>query len=85
MVSFEVPDTIAHALTDDNRLDLASRVREFLAVDGYRRERLTQKQVGEFLGLSRIETEDFLAGHLDLYDYDPDDLIREALYFKELY
>ena len=44
---------------------------EALAVDGYREHRLTQKQVGELLGFSRIQAEDFLAAHFDLYDYDP--------------
>jgi hypothetical protein len=39
---------------------------------------LTQKQVGEILGLSRIETEDFLSRHADPGDYEPDRLAREA-------
>ena len=39
---------------------------------------LTQVQVGLLLGLSRIESEDFVSQHVDLYDYDPADLHREA-------
>ena len=39
---------------------------------------LTQLQVGQLLGLSRIEAEDFLAQDVDLYDYDSAELQREA-------
>ena len=50
---------------------------EALALEGYRRGILTQLQVGQLLYLSRIETEDFLAQHVDLYDYDSAELHRE--------
>ena len=49
-----------------------------MALESFRLGRLTQVQVGRLLGLSRIEAEDFLAEHLDLYDYEPDELRREA-------
>ncbi len=51
---------------------------EALALEGFRRGTLTQLQVGHLLGLSRIQTEDFLAQHVDLYDYEPSELQREA-------
>jgi predicted HTH domain antitoxin len=51
---------------------------EALAIEGYRQEALTQLQVRKLLGLSRVETEDFLAQHVDLYTYDPQELHREA-------
>lgn len=81
VVTLDVPDELAGALsdhTDGGDRDLARRVLEVLAINGYREQRLTQKQVGELLGLSRIETEDLLAAHLDLYDFDPSALTREA-------
>jgi hypothetical protein len=81
------PWRIYEKLEDKNaavyRFRRRQRVREFLAVNGYRRQRLTQKHVGEFLFLSRIQTEDFLAGYLDLYDYDPHGLTRETEYLTE--
>ena len=40
---------------------------ETLALESYRLGTLTQLQVGHTLGLSRIEAEDFLAQHADLY------------------
>lgn len=75
-VTLEVPDQIAQALGSAG--DLSRRALEALAIDGYRQESLTQLQVGQLLGLSRVETEDFLAQHVDLYNYDPSELDREA-------
>ena len=83
VVTLDLPDNIARALTDHSDRDLPRRALEALAIDGYREERLTQKQVGELLGLSRIQTEDFLAAHLDLYDYEPSELTREAEQLKK--
>jgi hypothetical protein len=56
---------------------------EALAVEGYREDKLTQRQVGELLGLTRIETEDFLAQHLDLYDLDPLELDAQCALLAE--
>lgn len=83
VVTLDLPDNIARALTDHSDRDLARRALEGLAIDGYREGRLTQKQVGELLGLTRIQTEDFLAAHLDLYDYEPSELTREAEQLKK--
>jgi len=83
VVQLDLPDNIAEALTVDDGRDLARRAIEGLAIEGYREERLTQKQVGELLGLSRIETETFLAKYLDLYDYEPAELAREAALLRE--
>lgn len=76
IVTLDLPDDIAQALASQG--DLPRRALEALAVDGYRRETLTQLQVGRLLGLSRVETEDFLAKHVDLYNYEPSELHREA-------
>lgn len=51
---------------------------EALGLEGYRLGTLNQLQVGRLLGLSRMETEDCLAEHADLYDFDPSQLSREA-------
>jgi predicted HTH domain antitoxin len=39
---------------------------------------LTQFDVGQLLGLSRVQAEDFLARHVDLYDYSTEELEAEA-------
>jgi hypothetical protein len=51
---------------------------EALAIEGYRSRKLTQFDVGQLLGLSRIHTEDFLVCHVDLYDYSTEELEAEA-------
>ena len=80
-VTLELPDEIARRIAAEG--DLSRRVLESLAVDGYRREVLSQLQVGELLCLSRIEAEDFLAQHVDLNSYDPSELEREAVMLRE--
>ena len=44
----------------------------------YRRQTLTQLQVGRMLGLARIETELFLAQRVDLDNYSRAELEAEA-------
>lgn len=71
-ITVELPDDVAqHANAGREAL-------EALAVEGYRARKLTQFQVGQLLGLSRIQTEDLLARHTDLYDYSTGELEAEA-------
>jgi predicted HTH domain antitoxin len=76
-ITIHIPDELARSLGQGGG-DLPRQTLEALAIDGYQRRLLTQFQVGQLLGLSRIETEDLLARHLDLYDYNPSELDREA-------
>jgi predicted HTH domain antitoxin len=78
-----IPDDLARSLVGAHG-DLSRRALEALAVDGYREGALTQFQVSQLLSLSRVETEDFLARHVDLYDYDPAELDREAQALEKL-
>ena len=64
--------------------DLSRQTLEALAIDGYRRGSLIQLQVGQLLGLSRVETEDLLGRHVALYGYDPAELDREARALEKL-
>ncbi len=75
-VTLELPDDIAQALSATG--DLSRHALEVLAVDAYRQKALTQAQVGRLLGLARIETEMFLAQHVNLYDYSMSELEAEA-------
>jgi Uncharacterised protein family (UPF0175) len=79
VLTLEVPDEIARALWGAGHADPQRFALEAVAAEGYRENRLTQKQVGEILGFSRIETEDFLARHADPDDYEPGRLAREAV------
>jgi predicted HTH domain antitoxin len=62
---------------------VSRRALEALALEGYREQTLTLYQISEMLGLSRVETEDFLGRHhLPLAVIDEADLDREAALFK---
>jgi predicted HTH domain antitoxin len=82
-ITIHVPDDLARSLGQGGG-DLSRRTLEALAIDSYRQGSLTQLQVGQLLGLSRIETEDLLARHVALYDYDPAELDREARVLENL-
>ena len=82
-VTIHIPDELARSLGQGGG-DLSRRMLEALAIDGYRQGSLTQLQVGQLLGLSRIETEGLLAQHVALYDYDPAELDREARALEKL-
>jgi len=68
----ELPEDIAR------HPDPGREALEALAIEGYRSGKLTQFEVGQLLGLSRIQTEDFLARHIDLYEYSAEELRAEA-------
>jgi predicted HTH domain antitoxin len=78
VLTLELPDSIAAALSVAGSEDLQRKALEALAIEGFREKKLSQYQVGQLLGLSRIEAEDLLARHADLYDYDPAELQHEA-------
>jgi predicted HTH domain antitoxin len=78
MLTFEAPDSIAQSLAAAGCADLSRKALEALAIEGFREKNLSQFQVGQLLGLSRFETENLLARHADLYDYDPGELQEEA-------
>ncbi len=76
-VTLDIPDEIAAQLTTQGQ-ELSRAALEALALQAYRGGTLTQLQVGQLLRLSRTQTEDFLARHVDLYDYDPAELEQEV-------
>jgi predicted HTH domain antitoxin len=56
---------------------------EVLALEGYREQTLTLLQISEMLGLSLVETEDFLGRHhVPLAVIEEADLDREAAVFE---
>jgi hypothetical protein len=82
-ITIEIPDEIAAQLAARGP-ELSRTALEALARDEFRLGTLNQHQVGHLLGLSRIETEDFLGKHADLYDFDPSELRREAEFLAKL-
>ncbi len=75
-VTIELPPAIEQNLGAGGR-DISRRALELLAVDGYRETRLSQRQVGEMLGMNFWETEAFLKKHEAYLQYDISDFNRD--------
>ena len=72
-VTVEMPDQVARQWGDTP--DAVGRhVLEGAAVEGYRAERLSQRQVGAMLSLDYWQTEAFLSQHTVPLNYSPADL-----------
>jgi len=81
-VTLRIPDDVAKRLLAEGG-DVSRRALEALALEGYREQSLTLYQVSEMLGLSRVETEDFLGRHhVPLAEIDGSELDREAAVFE---
>jgi hypothetical protein len=81
-VTFHIPDGIAKRLSAAGG-DVSRRALEAIALEGYRDQTLTLYQVSEMLGLSRVETEDFLGRHqVPLALIGEADLDRAAAVFE---
>ncbi|HXO06068.1 MAG TPA: UPF0175 family protein [Candidatus Sulfotelmatobacter sp.] len=81
-VTLRIPDEIAKRLSAAGG-DVSRRALEALALEGYREQTLTLLQISEMLGLSRVETEDFLGQHhVPLAAIEEADLDREAAVFE---
>ncbi len=82
-VTLHIPDDVAKRLSASGE-DVSRRALEALALEGYREQTLTLYQISEMLGISRVETADFLGRHhVPLAEIDGADLDREAAVFEE--
>ena len=80
-ITLRIPDDVAKRLSDSGA-DVSRRALEALALEGYREQTLTLYQISEVLGLSRVETEDFLGQHhVPLSTIGEAELDREAAVF----
>jgi predicted HTH domain antitoxin len=75
IISVELPDSFARQLRLDGEHG-QRRVLEIFALDGYRSGELSQGQVGELLGMSFHETEQFLQTHHAPPGLGPDEHLR---------
>lgn len=81
-ITLRIPDDVAKRLAVAGG-DVSRRALEALAIEGYRDQTLTLYQISEMLGLSRVETEDFLGRHhVPLAVIDEAALDREAALFE---
>jgi hypothetical protein len=73
----EIPDEVAERLTAEGG-DLSRRALEALALEEYKRGRLTKPELRRLLGFStRIELDAFLKAHEVFGSYKPADLARD--------
>ena len=72
-VIFKLPDSLAHAFGETAEIR-GRRLMEDAAVEEYRIGQLSQRQVGEMLGLDYWQTEEFLAGRNIPVNYSLGDL-----------
>ena len=75
-VMIELPAVIQANLGAGGR-DVSRLTLESLAVESYRKTLLSQRQVGEMLGLNFWETEVFLKEHQAYLHYDINDLNQD--------
>jgi predicted HTH domain antitoxin len=81
-VILRIPDDVAERISAAGS-DVSRCALEALALEGYREQTLTLYQVSEMLGMSRVETEDFLGRHrVPLSVIGEADLDREAAVFE---
>jgi hypothetical protein len=81
-VTLRIPYEIAQRLCAAGA-DVSRRALEALALEGYRDQSLTLLQVSGMLGLSRVQTEDFLGHHqIPLCPIEGAGLDREAAVFE---
>ena len=81
-IVLHIPDEVAKRLSASGA-DVSRCALEALALEGYREQTLTLRQISEMLGFSRIEAEDFLGRHhVPLAPINESDLDREATLFK---
>ena len=82
-VSFELPRELEEALRDELG-DLGQAAKEALLVDLYQREKLTHRQFGDVLGLTRFEADAVLKRHGMYYDLSAADVARESEGLRKL-
>lgn len=75
ILSVELPDAFAHQMHLDGAHG-QRRALEILALDGYNSGDLSQGQVGELLGMSFHDTEQFLKTHNAQPGLGPDEHLR---------
>ncbi len=86
-VTIELPDNIRQQMGE--KQEFPRFVLEAVTLEGYRQELLSQRQVGELLGMNFWETEAFLKDHdiylhYDLEDFDQDMQALERVRQKHL-
>jgi hypothetical protein len=83
-ITLTIPDSVAEQLQDGSNGQVARRLLELAALEGYRSGQLTSPQIQEMLGLDRFALDGFLKAHGVLFDYPPEQLEREVATIRKL-
>ena len=82
-ITVELPDQVARQLGTTPE-SVGRHVIEYTAIEGYRAGRLSQRQVGEILGLDYWQTEDFLRENAVPLNYSAADLEADIATLKKI-
>lgn len=81
-VTFQIPDKFAPLVAVSD--DLPRRALEAFALEELRAGRITEVDLGELLGLARIQMDGFLKSHGVFHEYTMADLERERAALQRL-
>ena len=81
-IRFDLPDQLEAQLRAQIE-DLDRAAKEALLVDLYRQERITHRQLGEILGLTRFETDGLLKEHGVMLELSLDELEGELTTLRD--
>ena len=76
-ISFELPKNIEQEISA-NGADVNGEAKEAYLVEIYRQERITQHQLAEALGLTRVEADGVLKKHKVWLELTPEELTAQA-------
>lgn len=82
-ITISVPESVASNLAV-NEDDLSRMTLEALAIEGYRDGHLSIGQLGEMLGLSVLQTEEFLYAKGVALNYSSEDFMEDIATIKEI-
>ena len=81
-ISFELPQDFEQQIRM-NGADLDREARELFLVELYRQHKISQHQLAEALGLSRVEADGVLKKHEVWFELSPEELAAEAVSLRE--
>lgn len=85
-VQLQIPDDVAHTLQNEQP-DLSRAALEALALEGYRKQRLSEAQLRRMLGFrTRLQVHEFLKAHKVYLNYSVHDLehdLESLKHFEE--
>jgi len=76
-ISFDLPEHVEKSLRESFE-DLNLAAKEAAMVELYRQHKLTLHELGQSLGLSRLEADEVLKQHNVNYEFSADEIRRES-------